>query len=69
MGLSVSVEFWKRGAGMERISRWFTRKIQGTGKPTPRGRQGGEGCHLTDEQERLVRQIICDKRPDQESVE
>jgi transposase len=38
-------------------------------KPTPRGRQGGDGRHLTDEQERLVRQIICDKRPEQLKME
>ena len=38
-------------------------------KPTLRGRQGGEGRHLTDEQERLVRQIICDKRPEQLKME
>lgn len=34
-------------------------------KPAPRGRQEGGGRSLTDEQERLVRQIICDKRPEQ----
>lgn len=38
-------------------------------KPAPRGRQGGEGRHLTGEQERLVRQIICDKRPEQTKME
>lgn len=38
-------------------------------KPTLRGRQGGDGRHLTDEQERLVRQIICDKRPEQLKME
>ena len=38
-------------------------------KPTPRGRQGGDGRHLTDKQERLVRQVICDKRPEQLKME
>ena len=38
-------------------------------KPSPRGRQSGEGRHLTDEQERRVRQIICDKRPEQLKME
>jgi len=40
-----------------------------TVKPAPRGRQGGEGRRLTDAQERLVRQIICDKRPEQLKME
>ena len=34
-------------------------------KPASRGRQSGEGRSLTNEQERKVRQIICDKRPEQ----
>ena len=38
-------------------------------KPTPRGRQCGEGRHLTDEQEQLVRQIIFDNRPEQLKME
>jgi transposase len=38
-------------------------------KPSPRGRQAGEGRRLTDEQERQVRQIICDKRPEQLKME
>ena len=38
-------------------------------KPTPRGRQGGEGHRLTDAQECRVRQIICDKRPEQLKME
>ena len=41
----------------------------GTIKSTPRGRQGGEGRHLTDGQERLLRQIICDKRLEQLKME
>jgi transposase len=38
-------------------------------KPTPRGRRGGEGRHLTDTQERSIQQIICDKRPEQLKME
>lgn len=38
-------------------------------KPVPRGRRAGEGRHLSDEQERLIRQIICDKRPEQLKME
>ena len=38
-------------------------------KPTPCGRQGGDGRHLTAEQERRVRQIICDERPEQLKME
>lgn len=38
-------------------------------KPTPRGRQSGEGRHLTDAQERTIQQIICDKRPEQLEME
>jgi transposase len=38
-------------------------------KPTPRGRQGSDGRHLTAEQERRVRQIICDKQPEQLKME
>ena len=38
-------------------------------KPAPRGRQGGDGRRLSDEQERTVRQIICDKRPEQLKME
>lgn len=38
-------------------------------RPTPRGRQSGEGRHLTERQERRIRQIICDKRPEQLKME
>ena len=38
-------------------------------KPTPRGRRGGDGRRLTDEQERSIRQIICDKRPERLKME
>jgi len=38
-------------------------------KPTPRGRQDGDGRSLTVEQEFRVRQIICDKRPEQLKME
>lgn len=38
-------------------------------KPAPRGKLSGEGRSLTDEQERSVRQIICDKRPEQLKME
>lgn len=38
-------------------------------KPASRGRRGGDGRLLSDEQERAVRQIICDKRPEQLKME
>ena len=38
-------------------------------KPASRGKLSGEGRSLTDEQERVVRQIICDKRPEQLKME
>ena len=38
-------------------------------KPASRGRRGGEGCLLTEEQARAIRQIICDKRPEQLKME
>lgn len=38
-------------------------------KPKSRGRVSGEGRSLTDEQEESVRQIICDKRPEQLKME
>lgn len=38
-------------------------------KPASRGRNSGDGRILTDEQERSVRQIICDKRPEQLKME
>lgn len=38
-------------------------------KPKSRGRVSGEGRSLTDEQEKAVRQIICDKRPEQLKME
>ncbi len=38
-------------------------------KPTPRGRISGEGRVLTAEQERIVRRMICDKRPEQLKLE
>lgn len=40
-----------------------------TVKPVSRGRQGGDGRLLSDEQEKAVRQIICDKRPEQLKME
>ena len=47
----------------------YEREGTATIRPTPRGRQGGDGRHLTEEQEHLVRQIICDKRPEQLKME
>ena len=47
----------------------YERDGAATVKPTLRGRQGGNGRHLTGEQERLVRQIICGKRPEQLKME
>ena len=38
-------------------------------KPAARGKLSGEGRSLTDEQEHSVRQIICDKRPEQLKME
>jgi transposase len=38
-------------------------------KPDARGKKAGSGRSLTDEQERSVRQIICDKRPEQLKME
>lgn len=38
-------------------------------KPASRGRRSGDGRTLTDEQERTVQQIICDKRPEQLKME
>jgi len=38
-------------------------------KPAPRGRRSGEGRHLTGRQERRIRQLICDKRPEQLKME
>lgn len=38
-------------------------------KPKPRGRQAGDGRYLTDAQARSIRQIICDKRPEQLKME
>lgn len=38
-------------------------------KPAPRGRHSGDGRMLTVDQERLVQQIICDKRPEQLKME
>jgi transposase len=34
-------------------------------KPNPRGKQQGEGRSLTPQQEDKIRQLICDKRPEQ----
>lgn len=34
-------------------------------KPVSRGKRAGDGRSLTDEQERSIQQIICDKRPEQ----
>ena len=38
-------------------------------KPATRGKRVGQGRTLTDEQERCIRQIICDKRPEQLKME
>lgn len=38
-------------------------------KPTPRGRVSGNGRMLTLEQEKAIRRIICDKRPEQLKME
>ena len=38
-------------------------------KPTPRGRESGEGRTLTAEQEDAIRRMICDKRPEQLKME
>lgn len=38
-------------------------------KPAPRGNAPGTGRALSDEQERTIRQIICDKRPEQLKME
>lgn len=38
-------------------------------KPTARGRNSGDGRTLTDEQERSVQRIICDKRPEHLKME
>ena len=38
-------------------------------KPTPRGRESGEGRTLTAEQEDVIRRTICDKRPEQLKME
>lgn len=38
-------------------------------KPAKRGRQSGDGRRLSAEQERSVRQMICDKRPEQLKLE
>ena len=34
-------------------------------KPAARGRKAGSGRSLSEEQEAAIRQIICDKRPEQ----
>ena len=34
-------------------------------RPVLRGKRAGDGRSLTDEQARLIQQIICDKRPEQ----
>ena len=33
--------------------------------PTPRGREPGDGRHLSADQESHIRKVICDKRPEQ----
>lgn len=38
-------------------------------KPATRGKRAGQGRALTEEQERCIRQIICDKRPEQLEME
>lgn len=38
-------------------------------KPATRGKRAGQGRTLTEEQERCIRQIICDKRPEQLKME
>lgn len=38
-------------------------------KPTMRGKRTGQGRLLTEEQERTIRKIICDKRPEQLKME
>ncbi len=38
-------------------------------KPATRGREPGEGRHLSREQEDLIRRTICDKRPEQLKME
>jgi len=38
-------------------------------KPSRRGKRKGQGRTLTEEQERAIREIICDKRPDQLKME
>jgi transposase len=38
-------------------------------KPTPRGRESGQGRTLTAEQEAVIQSTICDKRPEQLKME
>lgn len=38
-------------------------------KPATRGKRAGQGRTLTEEQERTIRQIICEKRPEQLKME
>jgi transposase len=38
-------------------------------KPTPRGRESGQGRTLTAEQEAVIQRTICDKRPEQLKME
>jgi transposase len=38
-------------------------------KPSPRGKRTGQGRRLTEEQEQLIRKLICDKRPEQLKME
>jgi transposase len=38
-------------------------------KPATRGKRSGQGRTLTEEQERSIRQIICDKQPEQLKME
>ena len=54
---------------MRGVIDWYERNGAATIKPTLRGRQDGDDRHLTGEQERLVRQIICGKRPEQLKME
>jgi transposase len=38
-------------------------------KPATRGKRAGQGRYLSEEHERAIRQIICDKRPEQLKME
>jgi len=54
-------------------ARWAIDLYEGGGygalKPTPRGRESGQGRTLTAEQEAVIQRTICDKRPEQLKME